>query len=89
MIAKRFGSLSLLSGALISVQARANGELSYRLDSAPQAALVSFSSGLFFITIYAIFSPAIKEGIKRLKSAVSSGEIPKIRLLAGSLGEHL
>jgi transporter family-2 protein len=71
---------------MIAFQARANGELSYRLDNAPQAALVSFSSGLFFITIYAIFSPAIKEGIKRLRSAVSSGEIPKIRLLAGALG---
>jgi transporter family-2 protein len=71
---------------MIALQARANGELSYRLDNAPQAALVSFSSGLFFITIYAIFSPKIKEGIKRLRSAVSRGEIPKIRLLAGSLG---
>jgi transporter family-2 protein len=71
---------------MIALQARANGELSYRLDNAPQAALVSFSSGLFFITIYAIFSPKIKEGIRRLKAAVSSGEIPKIRLLAGSLG---
>jgi transporter family-2 protein len=71
---------------MIALQARANGELSYRLDNAPQAALVSFSSGLFFITIYAMFSPKIKEGIKRLKAAVSSGEIPKIRLLAGSLG---
>jgi transporter family-2 protein len=71
---------------MIAFQARANGELSYRLDNAPQAALVSFSSGLFFITIYAIFSPKIKDGIKRLRSAVISGEIPKIRLLAGSLG---
>jgi transporter family-2 protein len=71
---------------MIAFQARANGELSYLLDNAPQAALVSFSSGLFFITIYAIFSPKIKEGIKRLRSAVSSGEIPKIRLLAGALG---
>jgi transporter family-2 protein len=71
---------------MIALQARANGELSYLLDNAPQAALVSFSSGLFFITIYAIFSPKIKEGIRRLRSAVRSGEIPKIRLLAGSLG---
>ena len=84
--ALRLDGLAALSGVLIAFQARANGELSYRLDNAPQAALVSFSSGLFFITIYAIFSPKIKDGIKRLRSAVSSGEIPKIRLLAGSLG---
>ena len=82
----RLDGLAALSGVMIALQARANGELSYRLDNAPQAALVSFSSGLFFITIYAIFSPKIKEGIRRLRSAVSSGEIPKIRLLAGSLG---
>ena len=84
--ALRLDGLAALSGVMIALQARANGELSYRLDNAPQAALVSFSSGLFFITIYAVFSPAIKEGIKRLRSAVSRGEIPKIRLLAGSLG---
>ncbi len=84
--ALRLAGLAALSGVMIALQARANGELSYRLDNAPQAALVSFSSGLFFITIYAIFSPKIKEGIKRLRSAVSRGEIPKIRLLAGSLG---
>jgi transporter family-2 protein len=84
--ALRLDGLAALSGVMIALQARANGELSYRLDNAPQAALVSFSSGLFFITIYAIFSPKIKEGIRRLKAAVSSGEIPKIRLLAGSLG---
>lgn len=84
--ALRLDGLAALSGVMIAFQARANGELSYRLDNAPQAALVSFSSGLLFITIYAIFSPKIKEGIKRLRSAVRSGEIPKIRLLAGSLG---
>ena len=84
--ALRLDGLAALSGVMIAFQARANGELSYRLDNAPQAALVSFSSGLFFITIYAIFSPKIKDGIKRLRSAVSSGEIPKIRLLAGALG---
>jgi len=84
--ALRLDGLAALSGVMIAFQARANGELSYRLDNAPQAALVSFSSGLFFITIYAIFSPRIKEGIRSLKAAVSSGEIPKIRLLAGSLG---
>jgi len=84
--ALRLDGLAALSGVMIAFQARANGELSYRLDNAPQAALVSFSSGFFFITIYAIFSPRIKEGIRSLKAAVSSGEIPKIRLLAGSLG---
>ena len=42
----RLDALAAISGVLIALQARANGELSHQLDNAPQAALVSFSSGL-------------------------------------------
>jgi transporter family-2 protein len=82
----RLDALAAISGVLIALQARANGELSHQLDNAPQAALVSFSSGLFFVAIYALFSRQIKAGIKRLRTAVSNGEIPAWRLLAGALG---
>ena len=82
----RLDLLAAISGILIALQARANGELSHRLDNAPQAALVSFSSGLFFVAIYALFSPAVKAGIVRLRTAVRNGEIPRWRLLAGALG---
>jgi len=82
----RLDALAAISGVLIALQARANGELSHRLDNAPQAALVSFSSGLVFVALYALFSPQIKAGIKRLRSAVVSGQIPAWRLLAGALG---
>lgn len=68
------------------MQARANGELSHQLSSAPQAALISFSSGLFFISIYALFSKRVHQGIRKLRSAISNREIPKWRLLAGALG---
>ena len=51
--AVRLDALAAISGVMIALQARANGELSYRLDNAPQAALVSFSSGLFFVALYA------------------------------------
>ncbi len=71
---------------LIALQARANGELSHRIDNAPQAALVSFSSGLLFVGIYALFSPQIKSGIRRLRAAVKEGRIPVWRLFAGALG---
>ena len=82
----RLDVLAALSGVLIALQARANGELSQRLDNAPQAALVSFSSGLLFVGIYALFSPQIKAGIRRLRAAVSAGQIPVWRLFAGALG---
>ena len=82
----RLDLLAAISGILIALQARANGELSHRLDNAPQAALVSFSSGLFFVALYALFSPAVKAGIVRLRAAVRNGDIPRWRLLAGALG---
>ena len=82
----RLDALAAISGVMIAIQARANGELSHRLDNAPQAALVSFSSGLFFVAIYALLSPAVKAGLARLRSAVRNGEIPRWRLLAGALG---
>jgi len=71
---------------MIALQARANGELSLRLDNAPQAALISFSSGLFFIAIYASFNEKVKTGLRQLRTAVNRKEIPRWRLLAGALG---
>ena len=82
----RLDLLAAVSGVMIALQAKANGELSHRLDNAPQAALISFSSGLVFIAIYALFSTQIKTGLRRLKAAVSAGQIPRWRLLAGALG---
>ena len=82
----RLDALAAFSGFLIAMQARANGELSHQLSSAPQAALISFSSGLFFISIYALFSKRVHQGIRKLRSAISNREIPKWRLLAGALG---
>lgn len=82
----RLDALAAISGVMIALQARANGELSMRLDNAPQAALVSFSSGLLVVAIYALFSVKIKAGIKRLRQAVASRELPAWRLLAGALG---
>jgi len=84
--AVRLDALAAISGVMIALQARANGELSHRLDNAPQAALVSFSSGLLFVALYALFSPAVKAGVTRLRTAVRAGAIPRWRLLAGALG---
>ena len=82
----RLDLLAALSGALIALQARANGELSHRLDNGLQAALVSFSSGLLIILIITPFSPHIKEGIRNLRAAISRKEIARWKLFAGALG---
>jgi transporter family-2 protein len=68
------------------LQARANGELSHRLNNGLQAALVSFGSGLLIIFVITLFNSTIKEGIKNLRTAVANKEIARWKLFAGALG---
>ena len=82
----RLDLLAALSGLMIALQARANGELSHRLNNGLEAALISFGSGLIIIAANATFNPAIKEGIKNLRTAVENKEIARWKLLAGALG---
>ena len=82
----RLDLLAALSGAMIALQARANGELSHRLNNGLQAALVSFSSGLLIIFVISIFNSKIKDGIKNLRTAVANKEIARWKLFAGALG---
>ena len=82
----RLDLLAALSGVLISLQARANGELSLRLNNGLQAAFISFSSGLLIIAIIAIFNPKIKNGARKLRAAVKAKEIAPWTLFAGALG---
>ncbi len=82
----RLDLLAALSGAMIALQARANGELSHRLNNGLQAALVSFGSGLLIIFVITLFNSTIKEGIKNLRKAVANKEIARWKLLAGALG---
>ena len=82
----RLDLLAALSGLMIALQARANGELSHRLNNGLEAALVSFGSGLIIIAMITAFNPAIKEGIRNLCAAVANKEIAQWKLLAGALG---
>jgi bacterial/archaeal transporter family-2 protein len=82
----RLDLLAALSGVMIALQARANGELSHRLNNGLQAALVSFGSGLLIIFVITLFNSKIKEGIKNLRRAVANKEIARWKLFAGALG---
>ena len=82
----RLGLLAALSGVMISLQARANGELSHRLGNGVEAALVSFTTGLIIISVIALFNPSIKRGIQNLKEAIELKKIPRWTLFAGMLG---
>ena len=68
----RLDFLAALSGILIALQARANGELSHQLGNGLEAALVSFGSGLITIVLISFFNPSIKEGIRNLREAAHS-----------------
>ena len=83
---QRLDILAAISGVMIALQARANGELSAALDNGVQAALISFGSGLLIITIVAMFSSSIKTGARNLRRAVAAREIPPLTLFAGVLG---
>ncbi len=82
----RLDLLAALSGVLIALQARANGELSHLLNNSIEAALVSFGSGLIIIAVISLFHPGIKRGIRNLHTAVTLKRIPRWRLFAGMLG---
>jgi bacterial/archaeal transporter family-2 protein len=83
---RRLDFLAAISGLMIALQARANGELSHRLENGLQAALVSFGSGLIIIVIVAIFNPSIKQGVRTLSKAVKERNLPSWTLFAGMLG---
>jgi len=83
---QRLDILATISGVMIALQARANGELSHRLNNGVEAALISFGSGLLIIAAIALFSPAIKEGARNLRGAVDRKELPRWTLFAGALG---
>lgn len=82
----RLDLLAALSGVMIALQARANGELSHRLGNSLEAALVSFGSGLLIIATIALFHRGIKDGIKRVSESVRTGKLSRWKLLAGALG---
>ena len=82
----RLDLLAALSGILVAVQSRANGELAFRLQNSLEAACISFGSGLIILLVITYFHRGIKNGLKNILSAVGSGAIPRWRLFGGSLG---
>lgn len=82
----RLDYLAALCGVLIALQGRANGELSKYLHSSIQAALVSFITGLIAVAAISIFHPEIKEGLRKLRTALKTKELPWWGIIGGMLG---
>ena len=82
----RLDLLAALSGIFVAVQSRANGELALRLQNSLEAACISFGSGLIVLLAITYFHEGIKNGLRRTRSAVRAGAIPRWRLFGGALG---
>lgn len=77
---------ALVTGVLLSVQSRANGELSGYLHAAIEAALVSFGSGLVICTLITLCSPRTRAGLRRVRAALRDGALRWPFLLGGVCG---
>ena len=78
--------ISLLSGVLIVVQSRINGELSILMGDSLEAALVSFGTGLFFVSLISLVRADIRAGYRDIFKARKLKQLPSWRLGAGVLG---
>lgn len=82
----RLELLSAFSGVLIAVQSRINGELSARMNDSLEAAIVSFSTGLAFVCLIALFRKDVRVGFSQIFKSVTLKQLPKWRIGAGVLG---
>ncbi len=82
----RLDLLAALSGILVAVQARANGELAFRLHNSLEAACISFGSGLIVLLVITYFHDGITRGMRSIFQAVKTDAIPRWRLFGGALG---
>jgi len=82
----RLDLLAALAGALVAVQSRANGELSFRLHNSLEAACISFGSGLLILLVLAYFHEGMKSGTRKIFVAVEAGLISRWRLIGGAIG---
>ena len=71
---------------LIALQSRINGELSGQMGDSLEAALVSFSTGLIFVSLISLFRKDVRSGFADIFKAVRSKQLPIWRLSAGMLG---
>ena len=78
--------LSFLSGVLISLQSRINGELSVEIGDSLSAAFISFSTGLFLVSLISAFRRDVRLGFNAIIKAVKVNALPNLRLSAGVLG---
>ncbi len=78
--------LVVVSGGLVALQSRVNGELARRLDDVSVAAAISFGSGLAILAVIAATWPGGRRGLGRLREAVRTRALRWWMLLGGLAG---
>lgn len=78
--------MAAFSGALIGVQSRANGSLAVLLGNSREASLISFGSGFLLLFAMSLFSPKLRAGLSKVRSAIRDGRLPRWQALAGMIG---
>jgi len=80
------GFLSGLSGLLIAAQSRINGALSQEMGDSLEAAVVSFSTGLIFVTTISLARRENRAAFLEIFKAVKAKQMKPWTLIAGALG---
>ncbi|MFC9920022.1 DMT family transporter [Agromyces binzhouensis] len=79
-------ALTIVSGGLVALQSRVNGELARELDDFSVAAAISFGSGLVILVLLAAAWPEGRRGLVRLRGALQAGRLAWWMLLGGTAG---
>ena len=76
-------AVAFVSGTLVALQSRVNGELSHQLDDPFVTAFLSFASALVVVSIAVAVVPAGRRGLRTIAGAVRSGDMPWWYMLGG------
>ncbi len=68
--------LSVITGGMVALQSRINGELGLALGDGYVAALFSFTSGLVLLSVVIAFTPRARAGLVLLGGEIRAGRLP-------------
>jgi transporter family-2 protein len=78
--------LAVLGGILMTVQARVNSELAFRIDNGFAAATISFGSGFAILCVIMLASRRARTGLRLVKEHIKAGSFPWVFTLSGAVG---
>jgi len=80
---------SVVSGMLVAIQSRINGEFGLRLGDGALAALMSFASGFLILTVALTVSATGRAGVVTIFRELRGGQLPWWAILGGMGGGFL